>query len=70
MREKSIYIQFEDFYCAACVGNAQSRNTFCLCIFKKQTKTETNKQTSKQAKLDAYKLGELRRPYIFHSCGL
>ena len=48
MREKSIYIQFEDFYCAACVGNAQSRNTFCLCIFKKQTKTETNKQTNKQ----------------------
>ena len=51
MREKSIYIQFEDFYCAACVGNAQSRNTFCLCIFKKQTKTETNKQTSKTRRL-------------------
>ena len=54
MREKSIYIQFEDFYCAACVGNAQSRNTFCLCIFKKTNKNrnkQTNKQTSKTRRL-------------------
>ena len=59
MRKKSIYIQFEDFYSAACVGNAQSRNTFCLC------KNRDKKQTGKQTKLDACKLRELRRPYIY-----